>query len=42
VGRLALVQEDGNGRYDVIDTATGRTLRSGVGQAPWPLVGSGS
>jgi hypothetical protein len=42
VGGLALVQEDGNGRYDVLDVATGRIVRSGSGQSPWPLVGSGS
>jgi hypothetical protein len=42
VGGLAVVQEDGNGRFDVIDVRTGDVLRSGVGQAPGPLVGSGS
>jgi hypothetical protein len=42
VGGLAIVQEDGNAHYDVIDVGSGRVVRSGVGQAPWPLVGSGS
>lgn len=40
VGGLAVVQEDGDGRYDVVDVATGRIVRAGRGQAPWPLVGS--
>jgi hypothetical protein len=42
LGKLAIVQEDGNGRYDVVDVGSGRVVRSGVGQAPWPLVGGGS
>jgi hypothetical protein len=41
VGSLAFVQEDGNGRYAVVDVATGRIVRTGSGQAPWPLVDAG-
>ena len=41
VGKLAFVQEDGNGRYRVVDVATGHIVRTGSGQAPWPLVDAG-
>lgn len=42
VGGLALVQVGDNSSYDVVDVATGRIVRTGSGQSPWPLVGAGS